>query len=271
MKTRKISSAAHPLIQQAAALARRRREEESGLFSAEGSHLVEAALEASAPIRQVFFSLGYRRSEEGERLLLRAERAGAELIEVPDHLLKKICDAATPQGIMAMVASSATYLSALPRSENPLLAVCDAISDPGNLGTIIRIADAAGADGVILLPGCCATYAPKVVRATSGSLFHLPMIRANPEELTEFLAGRGIPLLATDLNGDISLYDADLRGPCALVVGNESRGTSPFLLERAQRRLRIPMPGKAESLNAAVATALCLFEAVRQRSRPPQP
>ena len=96
-------------------------------------------------------------------------------------------------------------------------------------------------------------------------------MRADADELTAFLAGQGIPLLATDPRGDISLYDTDLTGPCALVVGNESRGTSPFLLAKAQRRLRIPMPGKAESLNAAVAAALCLFEAVRQRNRPPRP
>jgi len=271
MRIRKITSAAHPLIRQTAALIRRRGQEQSGLFLAEGTHLAEAALDASVSLHQLFFSPGYRSNADGERLLSRAEMAGAELVEVSEQLLKKISDAATPQGIVVTVSIPERFLSAFHPPANPVLAVCDGISDPGNLGTIIRIADAADAAGVILLSGCCDPLAPKVVRATAGSLFHLPLMRADADELTAFLAGQGIPLLATAPRGDISLYDTDLTGPCALVVGNESRGTSPFLLAKAQRRLRIPMPGKAESLNAAVAAALCLFEAVRQRNRPPRP
>ena len=269
METRRITAATHPIIKQAAELARRRRKGEEGLFLAEGPHLVMEAVTATVPIRWLFFSPAYRQSAAGERLLAQLSRQSrAELIEVPESLLRKISDTENPQGIAAVLVFSEPPLNALQVRDPALLAICDAIGDPGNLGTIIRIADAAAADAVILLPGCCDPLAPKVVRATAGSLFHLPVLRAGPDELLEFLQTRGIALLATDLKGERSLYEADLRESCALLIGNEARGTSPFFLERAQLRVKIPMPGKAESLNAAVSAALCLFEAVRQRTAP---
>ncbi|MBN1140545.1 MAG: RNA methyltransferase [Deltaproteobacteria bacterium] len=271
MEARRITAATHPLIKQAVAIARRRWKEESGLFLAEGPHLVMEAVTAAAPIRWLFFSPAFRHSAAGERLLAQLSRQGqGELIEVPESLLRKISDTENPQGIAAVLAFSETSLSSLLIRDPALLAICDAIGDPGNLGTLIRIADAAAADAVILLPGCCDPLAPKVVRATAGSLFHLPVLRAGPEQLIDFLNRRGIALLATDLKGERSLYEADLKKPCALLIGNEARGTSPFFLERAQLRLKIPMPGQAESLNAAISAALCLFEAVRQRTSPSQ-
>jgi RNA methyltransferase, TrmH family len=270
MKTIKITSAANPLVRQTADIASRSKKADSGFFIAEGPHLVEAALAAASPVREIFFTPEYGQSEEGRKLLLRlseSESCPKDFIEVPDNVFLKISDAETPQGILAVAPSGLISLNELRSGRTPLLAVCDGISDPGNLGTIIRIADAAGADAVIILQGCCDPYSPKAVRATAGSVFNIPMVKAQEEEFVESMSSVGIRLVAADVRAGNSLYEADLTVPCAFVFGNESRGVSSFLLNNSDEHIRIPMAGLAESLNAAVAAAVCLFEAVRQRTK----
>jgi RNA methyltransferase, TrmH family len=268
MEARKITSSSNQLVKQTVDIARRRRSSDNRLFIAEGTHLVEAVLEASAPVREIFYTPRYGQTAEGKALLEKIANSRmdyGELIEVPDNIFLKMSDAETPQGILAVVSSPAISLEVFKPGRTALIAVCDGISDPGNMGTIIRIADAAGADGVIILPDSCDPYSPKAVRATAGSIFHLPVIMAGREELVEYLAGKGIQLFAADVKAKRSLYDADLTGPCAFVLGNESRGVSSFVLDRAHNCIKIPISGKAESLNVSVSAAICLYEAVRQR------
>jgi|WetSurMetagenome_2_1015567.scaffolds.fasta_scaffold03157_7 RNA methyltransferase, TrmH family len=269
MKVRRITSASNILVKQTVEISARSRRADDRLFIAEGTHLVESALAASAPVREIFYTPGYGQTAEGEKLLrsLAAARpAPAEFIEVPENVFLKISDAETPQGILAVISSCDKTLDKLETGGIPLIAVCDGISDPGNLGTIIRVADAAGSDAVIILPGCCDPYSPKAVRSTAGSIFNLSPVRAAQQELVEFLAAKDVFLFAADVGANVSLYDSDLTVPCAFVFGNESRGVSAFILDRAHSCIKIPMTGRAESLNAAVSAAICLFEAVRQRT-----
>jgi len=267
MKARKISSPANNIIKEIIDIARRSRRADSRFFIAEGPHLVESALAAPATVSRIIYVLGYERSSEGKSLLTRVEDSNADLIEVPGNIFSKISDAESPQGILAVVSSPSLSLNDLRFAGKAMLAVCDGISDPGNLGTIIRIADAAGADAVIVLPGSCDPYSPKAVRATAGSIFNLPLIMTGQEDFYTWINDTGIQLVSMDVRAEKTLYNTDLTGSFAAVIGNESRGVSRFILDRAHSCIKIPMSGKSESLNAAVSAAICLFEAVRQRKQ----
>jgi TrmH family RNA methyltransferase len=147
-----------------------------------------------------------------------------------------------------------------------LLVVIDGIRDPGNLGTIIRTSDAAGVDAVIVLPGTCDAFMPKAVRSTAGSIFNIPLVYPETDELMGWLRERSIRTLVADVNATLSLYEADLSRSLAFVFGNEAMGVHEKLRCEADARVKIPLSGKAESLNVAISAAICLYEAVRQRS-----
>jgi|WetSurMetagenome_2_1015567.scaffolds.fasta_scaffold00599_20 RNA methyltransferase, TrmH family len=269
MEARKITSPSNRLVKQTADIAMRKRRADDRFFIAEGPNLVISALAAACPVREIFYTPEYARTAEGKAILLSladAESLPEEVVEVSGSILSKMSDAESPQGILAVVAVNDIALDKLGPAGTPLVAVCDGIGDPGNLGTIIRIADAAGADAVLVLPDSCDPYSPKAVRATAGSIFNLPVVRAGREELVDYLAERSIRLYAADVRAEKSLYETDLTLPCAVVFGNEARGVSGFVLEHSAGAIRIPMAGRAESLNAAVSAAICLYEAVRQRS-----
>ena len=150
---------------------------------------------------------------------------------------------------------------------SPLLVVSDGIQDPGNLGTIIRTADAAGADGVVILPGTCDVYMQKTIRATAGSLFNIPVTHAAVDELLDWLRAHKINLAVTASGAEKSFFEADLNKPVAFVFGNEAQGVQEDLKRAADMVLSVPIYGKAESLNVAASAAVCLYEAVRQRRK----
>lgn len=193
--------------------------------------------------------------------------ASAKLYQVTDAVLAKLSDTQAPQGLIAVAGLPENNLKLLPdRAATAPLVVLDRVQDPGNLGTMIRTADAVGAAAVLLLGGSVDVYSPKVVRASMGSLFHVPVIeQLSEKELLAFCRERGYQLAVTTLEASQSLYTADLRQPLALVIGNEANGVSASLQAQALVRLRIPMPGRAESLNAAMAAGIVLFERLRQQ------
>ena len=196
------------------------------------------------------------------------EEAAAQQLKlycVSDAVMKKIADTDTPQGIIAVCKVQDVTLDKL-LSKGEMLLVLDRVGDPGNLGTMLRTADAAGIGGVVLLKGCVDIYAPKTVRSSMGSLFHVPVVSGVAED--KFIAeakDAGYELLVTSLEGADNLYKADLGGRIAFVMGNEAGGVSASLLERADKRVFIPMAGRAESLNVAMAAGIVMFEALRRR------
>ena len=252
----------NPMVKAAAELKQKKYRQQQGLFLAEGLRTVEEAVRYGA-VQSIFYT-----AIEDDRTRAVLEEAAAKQIKlvcVSDKVLKKIADTETPQGTIAVCAMRSKRLDEFLASGKMLL-VLDRVTDPGNIGTMLRTADAAGVGGLLLLQGCADIYAPKTVRASMGSLFHLPVLSGLSEELLVQAARKaGYELLVTCLDGADNLYKADLQGRLAFVMGNEANGVSPALLAAADKRVFIPMQGRAESLNVAMAAGIVMFEALRQK------
>jgi TrmH family RNA methyltransferase len=265
MNFRKITSPANPFIREAIAVREKRSLYKYDNFVIEGPRVVAMALDAGIIPNKVFFTEEFASKKEGERLLSRLSKKNAEVFEVTDHLLRKLTDTENPQGIAALASYSPMPLDSLGTGETPLVVVVDGVQDPGNLGTIIRTADAAGAGGVVLLPGTCDAFMPKVIRSTAGSIFNLPLSYSTPPDLLKWSGINKISLAVTSADAEKTIFESRLDMPAAFVFGNETRGVSETIRKSADMLLRIPIFGKAESLNVATASAICLYEAVRQR------
>ena len=252
----------NPMVKAAAELKQKKYRQQQGLFLAEGLRTVEEAVRYGA-VQSIFYT-----AIEDDRTRAVLEEAAAKQIKlvcVSDKVLKKIADTDPPQGIIAVCEMRSKRLDDFLASGKMLL-VLDRVTDPGNIGTMLRTADAAGVGGLLLLQGCADIYAPKTVRASMGSLFHLPVLSGLSEELLVQAARKaGYELLVTCLDGADNLYKADLQGRLAFVMGNEANGVSPALLAAADKRVFIPMQGRAESLNVAMAAGIVMFEALRQK------
>lgn len=252
----------NPMVKAAAELKQKKYRQQQGLFLAEGLRTVEEAVRYGA-VQSIFYT-----AIEDDRTRAVLEEAAAKQIKlvcVSDKVLKKIADTETPQGIIAVCERRSKRLDDFLASGKMLL-VLARVTDPGNIGTMLRTADAAGVGGLLLLQGCADIYAPKTVRASMGSLFHLPVLSGLSEELLVQAARKaGYELLVTCLDGAENLYKADLQGRLAFVMGNEANGVSDALLAAADKRVFIPMQGRAESLNVAMAAGIVMFEALRQK------
>jgi TrmH family RNA methyltransferase len=264
---KKISSMENHFVRRAVEVRNRRRGGQD-YFLAEGPHLVEMAAASSAQIEEVFFTADFARTAHGEHILTQLSRMQSPprtFLEVTANVLSKISDTETPQGMIAIIARRRTSIIEIKSKRNPLITICDGVADPGNLGTIIRVSDAAGADAVVVMQGSCDPFSPKAVRATAGSIFNLPVISTDYPELIGYLADEKIDLIVTNAKSENSLYGSNLKRPVALAFGNEARGVSEAISSGATAAVGIPILGKAESLNVAVAASICLYEAVRQR------
>ena len=265
----RIESATNATVKLAASLAMRKKREETGLFVAEGVRLAETAAEA-ADWRPVFAFVTPRALENGRaaKVVETLGKRGCPVCETPESVYRKAADTETPQGLLVVMEQRRPGLDELifPGGETPLWVVLDGVQDPGNAGMILRTADAAGASGVIALAGTVDLFSPKVVRATMGTLFHLPVVSGMTAD--DFLAAAqsaGWRLCVTALDPAARpCFAADFTGPTAIVFGNEGSGVSPALLTAAEH-VYIPMRGRAESLNVAASAAVILYEALRQR------
>ncbi len=240
-------------------------------FGAEGATLLAEADRAGLLPQELFATpSGLERFDAG-----RYEAAGIPVFEVPDRAFARLSDLDTPSGILGIFPlpdRSAADVLALPG----LLLVLAGVSDPGNAGTLVRSAEAFGASAVLTTAGTVSEWNQKALRASAGSVFRVPVVQAAAGELAA-LKGRGVRILAAvapeaeaDPEGDavsVAAHAADLTGGCALMIGNEGAGLSAELLAIADARINIPTPGRVESLNAAVAGSLLLYEASRQRTR----
>ena len=265
MRYIKITSTANPLIKEALKIKEKRVRFKHEAFLIEGPHLIETTLSSSAvEIKKVFFTDEFSAKREGQRILRQISKRDIDPVETSVSILSKLADTETPQGIVAVVSYRAIGLDEIKFKGIPFLVVCDGIQDPGNLGTIIRASDAAGADAVIILPGTCDAFMQKTIRATAGSLFNIPVIYSEPQMLFDYLNSRNIEMYAADVHAKTSIYEAGFKKPAAVAFGNEAHGVSGKLLKRANG-IKIPIIGKAESLNVAMSASICLYEVVRQR------
>lgn len=260
-----IASTHNPRVAAAARLARRPDRERERAFLVEGPQAVEEALGAGAGIRRIF----HDPAEGGDRvaaLVAAATAAGIPVDAASPDVIRRLATTVTPQGVVAVCGFVDAPLASLRMDGEAFLPVLWEVRDPGNLGTIVRSADASGASGVIVTDASVDPYNPKAVRASAGSLFHLPLVRGVPgADAVAALRARGARVLALTAEGDRSLFEVDLEGPIALLLGNEARGLPGGALEAAEERVRVPMAGRAESLNLAAAAAVALFECARRR------
>lgn len=191
---------------------------------------------------------------------------GIKVYSMPDGLFDSVSDTMNPQGILAVMGMKKKSLEGA-EIRDGILVILDGVRDPGNMGTIIRTADAAGCAGIIVSEGCVDLYNPKVLRSTMGSVFHLPILHcSSAAEAVDLCRKKGFMVCAAHMEGSVSIYDADLSGNVAFVIGSEAEGVSGDVMDKSDMLVRIPMAGRAESLNAAVAAAVIIYEAVRQRT-----
>ncbi len=265
MNYTKITSASNPKIKQALDIKNKRSKYKGTAFIIEGPHLIEMAAASGHRIKEVFFTSAFSSKKEGQKILMQALKITNELFEISEQLFIKLTGTETPQGIIAIASYNPTTLDDIVFKSIPLIVIVDSVQEPGNLGAIIRTSDAAGADAVIILRGTCDAFSQKTIRATAGSIFNIPIINEKKDRAIKWLKSSGIGLIATALDSKKSLFDEDLKKSIAFVFGNEAHGVSAETKKSADVILKIPIPGKAESLNVSASAAICLYEAVRQR------
>jgi len=261
----KITSLQNPRVKQLVKLRERRDRDEAGLFLVEGYREIRRALEKGVRPQELYFSPEWFLGENEPALIEQAKQAGAQLFELSKDAFAKVAYRERPDGLLAVAPQWKRSLADLKLSPHPFLLVVESIEKPGNLGTILRSADAAGCDAVIVCDAVTDIFNPNVVRASTGVLFSVPIVVADSASVHAFLVEKGIRVVATTPDTPNIYTKVDLRGPLAIVMGSEQYGLSGFWLKESDLLVRIPMAGQADSLNVAMATIITLFEAVRQR------
>lgn len=253
---REIRSKDNKIWKRCEQLTMRKYRDRSGLYLIEGENLLDEAIRNHVRIETVLVR------EDCQKALPPEAADKAFLLDA--RLFDKLAQTVTSQGILAVVAKAEVRKEDFIGLPGSNFIVLDRLQDPGNIGTILRTADAAGYRLAILMKGTADVYAPKVVRAATGSLFRTPVVSmASTEELVEFTRAAGKKLTATCLDAQRCYYDEDLTHDIALVIGNEGSGVAPALIESSELRIKIPMQGNIESLNAAVAAGVLMYEAMR--------
>ncbi|MBR0132578.1 MAG: RNA methyltransferase [Lachnospiraceae bacterium] len=261
-----ITSATNPKLKRIASLLKKSAHRKAeGVFVIEGFKMfMEVLAQCPERFEEILFTEAAKNkmvSTFGEPVI---EGLKYELVE--EKLFEKIAETVTPQGVLAIVKTPAYNLSDILKDNTAKLLVLDNLRDPGNLGTIVRTAEAAGMSGILLSEGCVDITNPKVVRSTMGAILRVPFVgceRLSDELLRLKENYYGFTVYATALNGSVVFTENKYYGRCAIVIGNESNGVSPEVLAAADKKIRIPMAGKVESLNAAVAAAVVMYEVNR--------
>jgi TrmH family RNA methyltransferase len=275
-----ITSGENQIYKAAAQLKQKKYRDEKQKYLIEGPNLIREALQNGGEIELIIRSEDFR-EEDFRREGFGTEdfgpaRTGAEIAVMPPGLFSKLSDTETPQGVMAVVKKRiyteeeffTSFASGSGRGEASNTIVLDRLQDPGNIGTILRTADAAGYMGIILLKGTADVYSPKIVRAAAGSLFRLPILMADtPGQVVGILKRCGKKIICTAPVGDRFYYDIYLAENTAIVIGNEGNGVCEEFMKHSDLLVKIPMVGTVESLNAAVAAGVLMYESVRQRHR----
>lgn len=256
---KRISSRDNPFYKSLLKLSSSARERrDAGQTLLDGAHLLRAFLDAGGTPQHLL--LNEQALQDAEIAALLEACADVPRTQLDDALFAQLSELKTPNGLLTLIDIPVARIEA---AHSQFALLLEDIQDPGNLGSILRSAAAAGCDAVFLSQGCADAWSPRVLRAGMGGHFALSI--SESADLLKVAAAFTGKLLAASLQADKSLYDTNLRGKLAFAIGNEGAGLSPALREAAQQHFIIPMPGKVESLNAAAATAVCLFEAVRQR------
>jgi RNA methyltransferase, TrmH family len=257
-----ITSTQNPKIKEAVKLRDARERKRTGKMIVEGEREISLALKAGIVHEALFYSAGLRTRGTGAPFGGVSEDCA---IAVSENIFKKISARENPDGLLMIAAQPRIELEDFKLSANPLVIVLEAVEKPGNLGAVMRTADAAGADAVIIADPKCDIYNPNAIRASQGTIFTVPVIASDSKKASEYLEKMKINIFSAALSeGAINYARADFKGPSALVFGTEAEGLSEFWINQG-KTIKIPMRGKIDSLNVSVAAGVIIFEALRQR------
>lgn len=265
MHQQMITSESNSTFKLVKGLQQKKNRVKTGCFVVEGLRIVQEALDHGIEPEAILYSDSLLQVRGGKALLDRLQ-GKRQLFYFSEKLLNALSDTQNSQGILAVIPQRKDSWEALLKKEAPFLVVLDRIQDPGNLGTIIRTAEGAGADGVILTKGCVDPYNSKTLRSTMGAIFHLPVLQWEGGDLIQFLGDHGIRTIATGLEGAVDYHRISYQGGIALIFGNEANGITPELLGAADVVVKIPIVGKIESLNASIAAGVLIYKALEDRS-----
>ncbi len=261
-----ITSLSNPLIKRLRGLERKKERAETGLFLAEGARIVSEGLARGWQAETVVIAADMAERPQIAALGEAARKTGARVVLAPERLMTKITQKDNAQSVVAAFHQRVLTLEALPSAASPALYVAlYEVRDPGNLGTILRTADCAGASGVILLGTCCDPYSFEAVRASMGSLFNMPFAEADFDGFNRWRKAAGHSLTAASVNGTVRHDGADFTGGSIILMGNEQAGLPEWAEAACDTLALIPMRGGADSLNLAQAAAIMIYEAWRQR------
>jgi TrmH family RNA methyltransferase len=259
-----LSSTRNARVRAAAALRDRRARDEAGLTLVDGARELARALAGGASVVEVFVDAG-RLTADGHEVVARARAAGASVVAVSEPVLDRLAYGDRSEGLVATVRIPDLSLEALRLPADPLVVVVEGVEKPGNLGAVLRSADAAGADAVIAADPRTDLFNPNAIRASLGTIFAVPVAAAPSAAVREKLQRSGIAMFAARVDATTPYTEADLRGPVALVLGSEAEGLTSTWGGEAVTAIRLPMLGVADSLNVSIAAAVLLYEARRQR------
>ena len=270
MRTEQVSSGNNPKIKELLALGyKSRTRRDKGLFPVEGIREVQRCLDAGFRARTLFRCTEILKDKDFATIAESALKGNPDCncVEVTPQVYDKIAYRGGTEGIIAEVEWKDRTLEELAfrKPEAPLVVVLENVQKPGNLGAVLRSADAAGADAVLVCDSACDLYNPNVVRASVGAVFTVPTVQLTNEEALFWLRRHGMKIYTAQLQDSVPYYDSDMKGGTAIVMGAEDTGLTPFWRKAADRHIRIPMLGVEDSLNVSVSTAILLYEAVRQR------
>ena len=255
-----ITSDKNKIIKDILKLKQKKERDITGNFYIEGERIIDE-IPSNIEIKKYIFSEKFYKDLKNKEKDKKIDN-----IVVSDSVFKKISDTINPQGIMAICSMPKNNINSIKIKENKVFVILDRICDPGNMGTIIRTAEALGIDSIFLSKGCVDLYNPKVIRATMGAIFHIPIIQdCDISYLITHLKSNNVNIVCTHLDGDKAPYNIDFKKSTAILIGNEANGVLEQYKNEADELVKIPMVGKVESMNASISSAIIFYEVLSQR------
>ncbi|MGG7154060.1 TrmH family RNA methyltransferase [Clostridium perfringens] len=251
-----IESKNNNLFKEIKKLKEKKHRIKSNKYLIEGLRFIEEAIKSKVSIDSIIFTESFK--EKNPELFLKINE-NIKLIQMNEALLKQLCSTENPQGIVGVINMQNKELKS-----GELVVLVDKVQDPGNMGTIIRTAHAAGAAGIVMTKGTVDIYNDKTLRSTMGSIFYIPIVEDDSLDFVKSLKKEGYKLVVSSLQGKNNFFEENLQGKVMIAVGNEGNGVSDEVYDIADIKVKIPMPGEAESLNVAVATSIMIYEKIRQ-------
>ncbi len=262
-----ITSPHNPHVKEAARLRDRRHRAKQGRILIDGVRELHLAMRAGVRLVEVFLCEALCSGDDSRRLLMELAQSGGEVLHVNEKVFQKLAFGQRAEGMLGVAETPRSTLSSLALGENGLVAVLEGVEKPGNVGAVLRSADAAGVSAVVIADGRTDLYNPNAIRASLGTIFTVPLAEATGNDVRDWLREQKCSMVAARVDGALPYTAVDYRGPTAIVLGSEAAGLSPLWSGPDVQAVRLPMLGAADSLNVSVTAAVLFYEALRQRSQ----